>query len=339
MGYPLGHARRQFEAWSPIMMTDPTKIQSVLGLDVSCDTVALFDDHTRRTMIIVNDPDALRAALQPYQASATLAVCEATGGHEDTLLGVLLELSIPTHRADPAKVKAYIKSFGKRAKTDPIDARWLARYGKDRADALLQWQPADPVQQKLALLVARRLDLVAMRVQEKNRLKAPRGNLIADDINAHLVELSRHIAALNAEIDSLIAEEHGLTLRAETLRSVSGIGPVLVPLLLAVMPELGNLNRRQVASLAGVAPHPKDSGKASWHRGTIGGRRLIRPALFIAALTACRGDGPLAVAYKAMIKAGKPKRLALTALMRKIITIANARIRDALRQQTEIIAA
>nr|WP_245449669.1 transposase [Rhizobium leguminosarum] len=116
-----------------------------------------------------------------------------------------------------------------------------------------------------------------------------------------------------------------------------GIGPVLVPLLLAVMPELGTLNRRQVASLAGVAPHPKDSGKASWHRSTTGGRRHIRPALFIAALAACRGNSPIATAYKALLKAAKPKRVALTAIMRKIITIANARVRDALQQQNEII--
>jgi transposase len=309
------------------MTTDPAQIQSVLGLDVSCETVTLFDGRT--TMTIANDPDALRAALQPYRACATLAVCEATGGHEDTLLGVLLELAIPAHRADPAKVKAYIRSFGKRAKTDPIDARWLARYAQERAGALAQWQPVAPLQQRLALLVARRLDLVAMRVQEKNRLKAPRGRLLADDINLHLKELDRHIAALNAEIDGLIAREHDLAMRARTLRSVPGIGPVLAPLLLAVIPELGSLGRRQAASLAGVAPHPKDSGKANRHRATRGGRRMMRPALFTAALTACRGKGPLATAYKAMLKAGKPKRLALTALMRKIITIANARLRDA----------
>ncbi|RUL95429.1 IS110 family transposase [Rhizobium chutanense] len=318
------------------MTTEPAEIQSVLGLDVSRDTVTLYDGRNHRTQTIANDAEALRTALQPYQATATLAVCEATGGHEDILLCVLLELAIPAHRADPAKVKAYIKSFGKHAKSDPIDARWLFRYGHDRTAALPRWQPAEPCQQKLELLVARRLDLVAMRVQEQNRLKAPRSRLIADNIQAHLAELERHIEALNAEINTLITESRDLALRVEPLRSVPGIGPVLVPLLLAVMPELGSLNRRQIASLAGVAPHPKDSGKASWHRSTTGGRRQIRPALFIAALAACRGDNPLAVAYKALLKAAKPKRVALTAIMRKIITIANARVRDALRQQNEI---
>ncbi|QHW25348.1 IS110 family transposase [Rhizobium leguminosarum bv. viciae 248] len=319
------------------MMAEPAEIQCVLGLDVSRNTVTLCDGRTRHTVTIANDADALRTALLPYQGTATLAVCEATGGHEDTLLGVLLELAIPAHRADPAKVKAYIKSFGKRAKNDPIDARWLSRYGRDRAATLPRWQSADPTQQKLELLVARRLDLVAMRVQEQNRLKAPRSRLIADNIRDHLAELERHIEALNAEIGALIGESRDLALRAEQLRSVPGVGPVLAPLLLAVIPELGTLNRRQVASLAGVAPHPKDSGKASWHRSTTGGRRQIRPALFIAALAACRGDNPLAAAYKALLKAAKPKRVALTAIMRKIITIANARVRDAVRHQNEIM--
>ncbi|API53001.1 IS110 family transposase [Rhizobium leguminosarum] len=319
------------------MMAEPAEIQCVLGLDVSRDTVTLCDGRTRHTVTIANDADALRTALLPYQGTATLAVCEATGGHEDTLLGVLLELAIPAHRADPAKVKAYIASFGKRAKNDPVDARWLSRYGRDRAATLPRWQSADLTQQKLELLVARRLDLVAMRVQEQNRLKAPRSRLIADNIRDHLAELERHIEALNAEIDTLVGESRDLALRAQQLRSVPGIGPVLVPLLLAVIPELGTLNRRQVASLAGVAPHPKDSGKASWYRSTTGGRRQIRPALFIAALAACRGDNGLATAYKALLKAAKPKRVALTAIMRKIITIANARVRDAVRHQNEIM--
>lgn len=243
------------------MTTERTEIQFVLGLDVSRNTVTLYDDRSRCTLTVANDADALRTALQPYQGTATLAVCEATGGHEDTLLGALLELAIPAHRADPVKVKAYIESFGKRAKTDPIDARWLSHYGRDRAAVLPRWQPADPCQQQLALLVARRLDLVAMRVQEKNRMKAPRSRLIADNIAAHLAELDRHIETLNAQIDVLIAESHRLALRAKALRSVPGIGPVLVPLLLAVMPELGSLNRRQAASLAGCAPIPRTAAR------------------------------------------------------------------------------
>ncbi|WP_428423744.1 IS110 family transposase [Pararhizobium sp.] len=312
------------------MMTDDDKIQSVLGLDVSCDSVTLFDSLTGHPLTIGNTRDALHSALQAYGGRTDiLAVCEATGGYEDQVLAVLMALGISAHRADAAKVKAYIRSFGKRAKTDAIDARWLAQYGLDRSQTLVRWQPPQASQSQVRLLSARRTDLVAMRVQEKNRLKAPRSAMIAADIEDHIAELDRRIALIEAQIETLIRDDTGLRRREKALRSVPGIGATIAALLIAAMPELGSINRRQAASLAGCAPHPRDSGKLNGYRAVCGGRRHLRPALFIAALTAIRGDNPLATAYKAFLSAGKPKRLALGAIMRKIITIANARIRDA----------
>lgn len=305
------------------------EIQNALGLDVSKNSVTLFDGLTGRTFTIANDIEALTVALVPLR-DRDLAVCEATGGHEDKLLSVLCDLGIAAHRADAAKVKAYIRSFGKRAKTDPIDARWLARYAMDRAPLLTRWQPLEPCQAQIETLVARRLDLVAMKSQEQNRLKAPRGHLIADDIRAHIAELEARIITIETQICELIAQHRDFSIRAKALRSIPGIGPVLAPMLIATMPELGSVNRQQAASLAGCAPHPKDSGKLNAHRHTTGGRRQIRPALFIAALAATRGKNSLGDFYRSLTASGKPKRLALAAVMRKIITIANARIRDAI---------
>lgn len=317
------------------MTTQYTEIQSVLGFDISCDSVTLFDSLTGHTTIHANDGETLRAALMPLQARHNmLAICEATGGYEDTLLATLVSLGIPAHRADAAKVKAYIRSFGNRAKTDAIDARFLARYGLDRASKLARWQTVDTTQESLQILVARRSDLVAMRVQEKNRLKAPRSRLIAEDIKSHIAELDRRIEAIEKTIETLIKRSRTLTARQTILRSVPGIGPTVACLVLATMPELGHINRRQAASLAGCAPHPKDSGKAVKYRSTAGGRRQIRPALFVAALAAIRGDNALAGTYRALVKAGKPKRIAIVAVMRKIITIANARIRETISQLT-----
>jgi transposase len=328
MGSPSGYARRQFKAMGTLKMTmSPTKIQSALGLDVSKDTVTLFDTITRRTITLVNTKRALRTALKIY-VDRDLAICEATGGYEDKLLAVLFELSIPAHRADGAKVKAYIRSFGNPAKTDAIDAAWLARYGLDRDTTLIRWQPTDPKQEQIEALVARRSELVEIRVQERNRLKAPRSHLIAADLKSHIRDLDKRITALEQQIDILIKTDQAMTERANTLRSVPGIGRILAPTLMAMMPELGTINRRQAASLAGCAPHPRESGKATQYRHTKGGRRQLRPALFIAALAAVRGKNKLAEAYKALVKVGKPKRLALVAVMRKIITIANARLRD-----------
>lgn len=311
------------------MVTNDLKIQSVLGLDVSCDSVTFYDSLTGQTLTVANRHDELRAALEPFAGRDGLtAVCEATGGYEDELLAVLTALAICAHRADAARVKAYIRSFGKRAKTDAVDARWLARYGQERGATLAKWQPAKENRSRISLLSERRADLVAMRVQEKNRLKSPRARLIATDIEAHIVELDTRIAAIETQIATLIRSDPDLKQRESTLRSIPGIGNTIAARLIATMPELGTLNRRQVASLAGCAPHPRDSGKMAAHRTTVGGRRHVRPVLFLAALTAIRGNNKLAAAYKAFIKAGKPKRLALNAIMRKIITIANARIRD-----------
>ena len=317
------------------MTLSTDEIQTALGIDVSQDSVTLFDSATGQTLTIANDADALEVALGPLR-DRDLAICEATGGHEDRLLAVLYALGIRAHRADAAKVKAYIRSFGKRAKTDAIDARWLARYAIDRAPALARWQPPQACQAEIETLVARRLDLVAMKSQEQNRLKAPRGHRIANDIADHIAELQARIEAIEIRIDTLIAQNSDFTIRATALRSVPGIGPVLAPLLIATMPELGSINRRQAASLAGCAPHPKDSGKLNAHRHTSGGRHQIKPALFIAALAAARGSNPLADFYKTLLHAGKPKRLALAAVMRKIITIANARIRDAFNLKSQL---
>jgi transposase len=309
------------------MTTPSTGIQSTLGIDVSKDTVTLFDTMSRRTVTVANNKRALRAALKA-SLGRELAVCEATGGYEDKLLAVLLDLGIPAHRADAAKVKAYIRSFGNPAKTDAIDAAWLARYGLDRDATLARWQPPDPSQAQIEALVSRRNDLVAIRVQERNRLQSPRSHRIAADIKSHIRDLDRRIAQIERQTETLIKTNKAMANRAKSLRSVPGIGRVLAPMLLAMMPELGTINRRQAASLAGCAPHPRDSGKAHPYRSTRGGRRQLRPALFIAAMAASRGNNKLAEAYRALVKAGKPKRLALVAVMRRIITIANAKLRD-----------
>lgn len=314
-------------------MSNPlAKIHTALGLDVSQDSVTLYDSLTRQTFTIDNRHDALISALTRF-ADRDLAICEATGGHEDVLLTALNMLGIPAHRADAAKVKAFIRSYGKRAKTDPIDARWLAQYGLDRADKLARWQPPEACQRQIQALVARRIDLVAIRRQEQCRLKAPRA-ILAEDIAGHIDELNTRIRAIETQIQNLIAQHEPFVVRDKALRSVPGISHVLAPLLIATMPELGSLNRHQAASLAGCAPHPKDSGKTNAYRHSSGGRRQLRPPLFIAALAAARGDNPLGSFYRNLLKAGKPKRLALAAVMRKIIIIANARVRDALYDPT-----
>lgn len=310
---------------------------AVLGLDVGKSTICLHDVRSGRSRHIRNTAEDLLEALQSY-AGYDLAVCEATGGYEDVLLATLLAIGIPAHRADGVCVRAFLRSYGTLAKTDPIDACGLARYGHDRFADLGLWTPAEAAQDELAALVERRRDLADLRAAEKNRLQAPRAGRVAEDIASLIDELSRRIGELENRIATLIKGNQRLRRLTEALRSISGIGPTIAAVMIAGLPELGRISRREIASLAGLAPHPRDSGNTRGHRTTRGGRRFLRPLLFLAALTASRGSGPLAEAYKRLLAAGKPKRLALVAIARKILVIANARARDALREPVQVTA-
>lgn len=303
---------------------------AVLGLDVAKASVTLHDLGSGRSLRLANTREALLAALEDYR-DHDLAVCEATGGYEDVLLEVLVTLGIPAHRADAIRVRAFLRSHGTLAKSDPIDARGLARYGNDRFDSLVRWRPVEAAQGELAGLVERRRDFVDIRADEKKRLKAPRAALVEPETRSFIEQLDQHIRSVEARIARLIEKSRRLSAAARALQSIPGIGPTVAATLLAGLPELGSMNRHQAAALAGLAPHPRESGTVHKHRTTTGGRRNLRQPLFLAALTATRQKGPLADAYNNLIERGKPKRLALIAIARRIVVIANAKVRDELQ--------
>ena len=302
--------------------------RAVLGLDVAKASVTLHDLGSGRSRRLANTREALLAALEDYR-DHDLAVCEATGGYEDVLLEVLVTLGIAAHRADAIRVRAFLRSHGTLAKSDPIDARGLALYGDDRFDSLVRWSPVGQAQSELAALVERRRDFVDIRADEKKRLKAPRAALVEHEIRSFIAQLDQHIRSLEARITRLIKKCPRLSDAARVLQSIPGIGPTVAATLLAGMPELGSMNRHQAAALAGLAPHPRESGSVQKHRTTTGGRRNLRQPLFLAALTAVRQKGQLADAYNNLLERRKPKRLALIAIARRIVVIANAKVRDA----------
>ena len=170
-----------------------------------------------------------------------------------------------------------------------------------------------------------------MRAAEKNRLQAPRAAAIAEDVTSLIADLTRRIRTLQQRIADLIANSRQMHLAEQALRQIPGIGQTIAATLLAGLPELGAMTRQQAAALVGRAPHPRDSGNQRGHRTTRGGRRTLRQPLFLAALTAIRKPGKLAHAYNALLQRGKPKRLALIDIARKIVVIANAKVRDARR--------
>lgn len=258
----------------------------------------------------------------------SLVVLETTGGYENGLLSFLVEKNICVHRADTRKVKNFIRSYGQKAKTDKIDALALASYGAERHSKLKLFRPAESTQNSLKVLEERRLDLKQMLVQEKNRLKAPLNESLKPNIQAMIAAIESSMQDVNVQIEKLIAGSDTLKKKLQILREIPGIGDVTSKSLVCLLPELGHVDCKSVASLCGVAPHAKQSGTKIWYSRTFGGRRNLRPVLFMAAMAARNSKSLLGKFYENLLSRGKKKMVALVALMRKIIVIANARIRD-----------
>lgn len=263
------------------------------------------------------------------ELSNSLVVLETTGGYESQLIEFLQNKKIALHRANTCRVKNFIRSTGKLGKSDRIDALGLARYACERHEGLTLFEAPSIVQKELLQLGRRRRELKSILVQEKNRIQAPDNEFIKNSCTQIIQSLTEHIKQIGLRIKELIQADKTLQQKVELLsKEVKGIGETTAIDLLIHLPELGSLDRRKIASLSGVAPHPNESGKKIGYRSTKGGRQDIKPILFMAAMAAARSLGTLGEFYKSLIARGKKPLVALTALMRKIIVIANAKIRD-----------
>ncbi|MEG3618271.1 IS110 family transposase [Magnetovibrio sp. PR-2] len=303
-----------------------------IGCDVGKHEIVAFDTARNTTLCIPNTPKDLSRFAHTLDAQS-FVVCEATGGYEAALLEALLAARVPAHRADARKVKAFIRSFGTLGKTDAIDAKALARYGCERYTKLPLWHAPDKHRAKLQALVLVRSDLVKERTAYTNRLKAPGGLHGAAYLKKVCATIERQIQAVERDIAALVEDHEALAQSARVLQSIVGIGPTSAMALIALMPELGGLNRRQAAALAGLAPHPFESGTAKGYRKTRGGRPEVKRVLFMAALSAAKHNPELKTFHQRLCKNGKKPIVAITAVMRKLIIIANAKIRDEIKIQ------
>lgn len=262
------------------------------------------------------------------ELSQSLCVLETTGGYEMQLLLSLCRADIAVHRANTRKVKRFIQSYGNDAKTDKLDAKALALYGYEREQRLVLFTPQSSESLVLFELVQRRNDLKQMLIAEKGRLKAPRANIIKNSCKEMIALLTNQMTAITDEINGLISGNTVLQEKKTILKTIPGIGDIVANELLVLLPELGSLTRRKIASLAGLAPRSNDSGQFSGYRCISHGRCGIKPILFLAAMAAMHSNSHLKDFYEQLIVRGKKKMVALTALMRKILVIANARLRD-----------
>jgi transposase len=300
-----------------------------LGFDIAKETVAVSDGRT--VQVIDNRRIAIRRFLRG--CGADFAVCEPTGGYETILLEECLRLKLPAHRVDTRKLKAFIRSRGQLGKSDAIDARELATYGLERWASLPLWQEPDPCQERLKALVRRRDDLMATKVAEQNRAKAPGAKELAATFKPVLSVLERQIKLVDQAIQALM-RSHPLKDKLAVVTAMPGIAQITAAALIAALPELGQMDRKQAAALASLAPHPNESGKKIGYRKMRGGRKAVRTILFMPAMQAAQGRGEFAAFYKRLIAAGKKPMLALAAVMRKIVVTLNARLRDAQIQQS-----
>ncbi len=264
--------------------------------------------------------DKLLARLR--EAPPERIVLEATGGFEATLLALLHEAGMPVVAVNPRQARDFARALGRLAKTDAIDAEGLALFA-ERVRPELRPLP-DAATRELAEVVARRRQLVEMIKAEGGRLPLARGPKVRTRIEAHLAWLREELAGTDDELAGLVRIVPAWDERARLLESVPGVGPTTARVLLAELPELGMLDRRRIASLVGVAPMNRDSGTLRGTRRIRGGRASLRATLYMAALVASRFNPVLRDTYRRMTEAGKPKKVALVALIRKLLTILNA---------------
>lgn len=275
---------------------------------------------------IKNTAAAARAFLRRHVGDGskrTLLVCEATGGYERALIAAAQGLALPIHRAEGRRIRLFAQARGLRAKTDTLDARIIADYAS-QAGKLRLYQPPTPERQALTALVNRRDELLEMRLKEESRQALQQDNRVRASLDRVIACLKRQLKQIEVEIAALIENSNALAHRNRLMQSLAGVGRVTAMTLMATMPELGTLSKGQAAALAGLAPYNRDSGKTNLRRRLAGGRFKPRRCLFMAATVAIKHNPVLKKNFKALIQRGKPYKVALVAIMRKMIIILNA---------------
>jgi transposase len=297
------------------------------GIDVSKHHLDIFDPRRSAVYRVANTPEEAAKLAATIVECGGFAVFEATGCYDAALRQALTAAGAVHARINPEQARNFANAIGRRAKTDAIDARMLAELG--RRLTLRPRAACDHDRERIGLLRKRRDQLVAMRQQERARKSecSETGMLLAS-LNAHLDWLDVAIAELDGHIRDLLKATPSLQQDEKLMRSVPGVGPVTATVLLTGMPELGTLSPKAIAALGGLAPYNNDSGRFQGKRTVRGGRKRVRDALYMAAVSASRTKTKLGAFYRDLRKAGKPAKVAIIALARKMLTILNAIVRD-----------
>jgi transposase len=297
-----------------------------VGIDVSKDRLDIAVHGIDKRWSFTNDEGGIEQTVKCLkELSPAIVVLEATGGIELPAVASLGAAGVPVAVINPRQARDFGKATGKLAKTDALDAKVLAHFA-----AAVHPKPQelpDATAQGFAAILARRRQLVEMLTAEKNRSRTA-VKPVREHIRAHVSWLEQELDSTDKDLDLAVRGSPLWREKDDLLKSVPGVGPVLSSTLLGQLPELGSLNRKQIAALVGVAPLNRDSGKFRGKRAVWGGRASVRAALYMAALVATRYNPVIKAFYSRLCAAGKPKKVALTACMRKLLTILNAMVRN-----------
>ena len=298
-----------------------------VGIDVSKDRldVHVWPDGT--AFVVARDGKGLADLVERLRPLAPdLVAVEATGGYETVVAAALAGAGLPLVVVNPAQVRQFAQAISQRAKTDPIDAAMIARFVEATRPALRPL--ADDAARLLSDLVARRRQIIEMIVAERNRERRTTVRRIKKSIARLVAALEKELVEIDLEIDAGVRGSPAWRDKEDLLASVPGVGPVVARTLIAELPELGTLDNKKIASLAGLAPYTRQSGQWKGKSMIGGGRKSVRSALFLAALVASRHNPVLKAFRDRLVQAGKPKMVAAIAVARKLLTILNAILRD-----------
>jgi transposase len=307
-------------------MEQPSTAPSFVGIDVSKDRLDVHVRPAGQTLTVACDSEGLEQLTNELRDLApALIVLEATGGFEITVAAALANAGLPLAVVNPRQIRDFARATGRLAKTDTLDAQVIALFAERiRPDS----RPiADADSQTLAELIARRRQIVEMIGMETNRRRQARNPRVQRTLKATLETLEAQLAELDRDIDDTIKRSPVWRAADDLLTSVPGVGDVTAHTLIADLPELGQLDRRRIAALVGVAPINRDSGQMRGKRTIAGGRADVRNALYMAALSAVRWNPVISKQYRSFVERGRPKKVALVACMRRLLGILNAIIR------------
>lgn len=298
----------------------------VVGIDISKPWLDCFVHPAGQHCRFANTASGIEGVVALAQRHGAFCILEATGPCDGALRAALHAAGISFHLANPRKARYFARSGGFLAKTDRVDARMLAAYGA--CVALPAERRSTPQREELRALITRRDQLVEMRKMERTRLSDPNPEWLAHSLAQIIAVLDGHIGALEQSIRILVQSTPALAAQHHILCSAPGVGQLTASVLMALLPELGQRHRRAISALAGLAPIAFESGAMRGTRHIWGGRKRVRDALYMAALSACRVNPTFKAIYQALRDRGKPPKLALIAIARRLLVALNAAIRD-----------